>query len=710
MGVSPASASIPLFCVNPRCGNPKNVVGREACADCQEPLDYRYLWALGDVAAAIPVGSFLAGRYFVQAPSIWLDTQPHTDPWMLPNWPAIAQPYMQLHRHPFHVPRIYGACPMGGEASITDVVLLENAPIDPTGKVYPSLTEGWASARSLRRVVWFWQLLKLWPVLASVGAESTVLAAQNIRVQGGRVWLRTLVHDDEGGVSVLPSQAATAITPAWQKFGELWYAWLTGVAARTETDAAKRLVTQLQGIFEGIRQGQLTPATALERHEKLVRSQQVAYHLRCESAGITDAGSERVHNEDAAFPLSGQDIPVADGRLIAMVGDGIGGHEKGEVASELAVRSLSIQAQALQTNVATDPDFADATVIGDGIRAIMRVANNLVLSQNAAQHREARQRMGTTLTLALSVTQSVEPPVSELPGQVQDIYFGHVGDCRAYWLTAHHCQLLTVDDDFAGQETLDGRGPYRDALGRSQGEALVQALGTKEGDRLKIHTQRFLIDENGLLLICSDGFSVDDWVERSWRRYVPSILCGDFSLEAGLRNWVAAAVRRNGSDNVTATLSSCQLVLDTSAVPDPWAATSTEGDAALAQKTWESEFSEASKALLYSDGEQDRKRERKRKQSQRSRLQWATSSTAAIIAAAALVMGLVVGLFLWRSPAPEDSLPSPAPSELEEDPTTADPVDPPAPEGGPPGTEPNPAGAPPDDTEPSLPPTPQDEF
>ena len=114
MGVSPASASIPLYCVNPRCGNPKNVVGREACADCQEPLEYRYLWALGEVAAAIPVGSFLAGRYFVQAPSIWLDTQPHTDPWMLPQWPAIAQPYMKLHRQPFHIPRIYGACPMGG--------------------------------------------------------------------------------------------------------------------------------------------------------------------------------------------------------------------------------------------------------------------------------------------------------------------------------------------------------------------------------------------------------------------------------------------------------------------------------------------------------------------------------------------------------------------------------------------------------------------
>lgn len=676
MGVSPASASIPLYCVNPRCGNPQNVVGREACADCQEPLEYRYLWALGEVAAAIPVGSFLAGRYFVQAPSIWLDTQPHTDPWMLPQWPAIAHPYMKLHRQPFHVPRIYGACPMGGEASVTDVVLLENVPVDPTGKLYPTLADGWGSARSLRQMVWFWQLLKLWPELVGAGVETTVLSAQNVRVQGGRIWLRILENGAEG-TPMLPSQAVNTVTPNWQKFGDLWYAWLTGVAARTETDTAKRLVTQLQSLFERIRQGQLTPAAALEQQEKLVRSQQVAYKLRCESAGITDAGSERVHNEDAAFPLSGQDMPFNDGRLIAMVGDGIGGHEKGEVASELAVRSLSLQAQALQTNVATDPDFLDGTVIGDGISAIMRVANNLVLSQNAEQYREARQRMGTTLTMALSVTQAVEPPICEIPGQVQDIYLGHVGDCRAYWVTADHCQLLTVDDDFAGQETLDGRGPYRDALGRSNGEALVQALGTKEGERLSIHTQRFLIDENGLLLICSDGFSVDGWVERSWRRYVPAILRGDLTLEAGLRNWLSAAVRRNGSDNVTATLNFCQLTLDTSAVPDPWAATTTEGASALAQKTWDSEFSEASKALLYGGSEEDRKLERKRKQSQRSRLQWATKSSAAIVAAAALLSGLIVGLFLWRSPAPEeDTLPVPDAPE-------AVPTDSPAPDAAP---------------------------
>ncbi|MEM9772405.1 MAG: protein phosphatase 2C domain-containing protein [Cyanobacteria bacterium P01_D01_bin.73] len=658
MGVSPASGSIPLFCANPRCKNPQNVVGREACADCQEPLDYRYLWALGDVAAAIPVGSFLAGRYFVQAPSIWLDTQPHTDPWMLPDWPEIARPYMKLHRHPFHVPRVYGACPMGGENSITDVVLLENAPIDRTGKLYPTLADAWGTARSLRRTSWFLQLLKLWPVLAGAGVEMTVLSAQNVRVQGGRIWLRILENGTaNGGEAMLPSQVATSVTPTWRKFGDLWYAWLTGVAARTEMEAAKRLVTQLQEIFEEIRQGQLTPAAALERHEKLVRSQQVAYNLRCESVGLTDAGSERVQNEDAAFPLSGQDMPVNDGRLIAMVGDGIDGHEKGEVASELAVRSLSLQAQALQTNVATDPDFVDGTVIGDGISAIMRVANNLVLSQNSAQYREARQRMGTTLTMALSVTQSVNEPICEIPGQVQDIYLGHVGDCRAYWLTAEHCQLLTVDDDFAGQETLDGRGPYRDALGRSRGEALVQALGTKEGERLNIHTERFLVDENGLLLICSDGFSVDDWVERSWRRYVPAILRGDFELEMGLRNWLSAAVRRNGSDNVTATLSLCRLRVDTDSVPDPWAVASTEGDAALAPKVWESEFSEASKVLLYGDSEEGRKLERRRKQSQRSRFQWATSSAAAIVAAAALVAGLVVGVFLWRSPAPEEDVP-----------------------------------------------------
>ncbi len=77
-------------------------------------------------------------------------------------------------------------------------------------------------------------------------------------------------------------------------------------------------------------------------------------------------------------------------------------------------------------------------------------------------------------------------------------------DSRAYWMTPEHCQLLTVDDDIAGREVSAGHSFYATASLRPDAKAL-RAVGMREYEQLRPHTQRFLFTTSGVLLLCSDG-------------------------------------------------------------------------------------------------------------------------------------------------------------------------------------------------------------
>nr|WP_228025338.1 PP2C family serine/threonine-protein phosphatase [cf. Phormidesmis sp. LEGE 11477] len=263
------------------------------------------------------------------------------------------------------------------------------------------------------------------------------------------------------------------------------------------------------------------------------------------------------HNEDACYPsrtelqrTSTADLPLLP--RLAIVCDGVGGHEGGEVASQQVMRSLQLQLRSLLTEAMNQAQPLSPQLIIDQINAAIRVANNLIVDQNNQQGRADRQRMGTTLVMALVLPQKIE--TADGTAEVNELYLTHLGDSRAYWMTADYCQQLTVDDDIAGREVSAGSSFHTEALQRPDAQALSQAVGMREYEQLKPHTQRFLFESSGVLLLCSDGLSDNNQVEMSWSNYVGLSMQQIVPLDAAVDSWIELANQRNGHDNVAVVL------------------------------------------------------------------------------------------------------------------------------------------------------------
>jgi protein phosphatase len=512
-------------------------------------LLYRYLWAVGQTTEALPTGTQMTGRYYVTAPQIWLDTQPSLPPDVPANWSEAVLPYLYLYPHRLHIPEVFGFCQDAIAGQTEPILLLENVPLAAKGSLYPAIRQAWEQATAVQQVYWLWQMLELWTPLVEQKVASSLLSGQNLRVEGWRLRLCQLYHDAE----VLPARdSEDSPTIGFVKLADLanlWLGWLEA-AQPTVREPLQAICRQMH--MEGI----AFTAIATQLNHLLIE-QAAQLPLRLEIAGATDTGLARSHNEDACYPVateSPEDTPIPG---LAIVCDGIGGHEGGEVASQIAVRTLKLQAQALLKEVAQQPELLTPDVLAQQLAASVRVANNLIASQNDIQGREDRRRMGTTLVMALQIPQAVQTAGGIWAENGHELYLVHVGDSRAYWITQRYCQQLTVDDDVAAREVRLGRLLYREALLRSDAGALTQALGTRDAEFLHPTVQRFVLAEDGLLLLCSDGLSDNNLVEQFWLEYSEPVLKGKQSLESAIQAWIELANRKNGYDNTSVVLLHC---------------------------------------------------------------------------------------------------------------------------------------------------------
>src|SRR5579883_357742 len=431
-----------ICCPNPNCAAPLNTLGKLVCDACQTPLIYRYLWAVGREANRFPAEAQVAGRYYVKAPQIWLDTQPSLMPDVPTDWSDDVLPYLHLYPRRLHVPEVYGFCPETATLPAGTIFLLDNVPLDAKGNLFPAIAAVWPQATAIRQIYWLWQLLQLWPVLLEQGVASSMLAANNIRVEGWRVRLCQLFNDAD--VLATPGVTADPSPPELTDLANLWLEWT--VHARPD------VMQPLQVICRQMQGGAAFNTIATQLNQ-LLMTQSAELPLRVKIVGATDTGPQRSHNEDACYPAGndGETQSESIAARLAIVCDGIGGHEGGEVASQTAVRSLKLQAQALLAEIAEQTELVPPELLTQQLEASVRVVNNLIASQNDTQGREDRRRMGTTLVMALQVPQHLHT-AAETAGTGHELYLVNVGDSRAYWITAHYCHQLTVDDDVATRE------------------------------------------------------------------------------------------------------------------------------------------------------------------------------------------------------------------------------------------------------------------
>lgn len=588
------------------------------------------LWAIGSGAESVPVGQQVGDRYEVIAPRIWRDLTPHQPPQTPEALPEAALPYLQGHAQRLYLPGVYDIVAQPDQASW---LLLENAPVNArAGKLYPPLAEAWVGASSRRQMSWLWQLWELWEPLLEMDCANSLLDLANLRVEGWRV--RVLELNADATPPTLESLAR-----CWQTLAE---------------NAGPAIATPLINVCQAMLAGEMSAEQLTTDLNYLLLKETAEHRSRFRVAGATDSGPKYSRNEDACYPEGEQsEIPTP---RIALVCDGVGGHEAGEVASQAAVRSLQLQLQSLLAESGHEDNAVPPSIIRQQIEAAIRVVNDLVNAQNDQQGRSDRQRMATTLVMALVVPQRLRTDDGWL--QVDEIYVAHVGDSRAYWITPDYCHQLTVDDDIAGRQAHNGRAFYTALRDHPEAGALTQAIGTRSSDYLVPHVQRFMFAEQGVLMLCSDGLSDNDRIESAWANYIGLITKEIITLKSAVDSWIELANQKNGHDNVSVVLVQVKPFGEAAYEAPPEAATATaQGDP--------DDLTDASKALLY--GEEDEADEGATPTAEPVNIPrkavpgWWIASAIALI----LILSGVVGWWIAGRLTPSSAPPEGAPPETE---------------------------------------------
>ena len=219
----------------------------------------------------------------------------------------------------------------------------------------------------------------------------------------------------------------------------------------------------------------------------------------------TDVGRVREHNEDSLF--------VAPPLFV--VADGMGGHAAGEVASELAIQTIS--------------DLAPAYPNGPMLGMAVETANQVVYK--AAQENDRRTGMGTTVTAAMV-----------MGGR---LVIAQVGDSRAYLLSGGRLQQLTRDHSLMAEMIEAGQITPEEARVHPKRNFITRALGTAP----TVHPDLYELNVSpgDRLLLCSDGLCGmldDEAITKILGAYRNPQLCAD--------ELVNAANEAGGHDNITA--------------------------------------------------------------------------------------------------------------------------------------------------------------
>jgi serine/threonine protein phosphatase PrpC len=526
MNNSPAN----ITCPNPTCQAP-NPLSHNFCQKCRTPLPKFYLWALGDGTDAYPVGKLIADRYLVKDRRILLDTKPGLLPQTTETIPEAIVPYLKLFPYQPHTPQIYGLLTLGDSSSQAgEIWLLEQVPIYSggagaivEGQLMPSLVDAWSQASALRQLNWLWQMAVLWQPFSVQGVASSLLDPQLVRVEGSLVRLLQYTPDET--------------PPTLLQLGQLW-SQLLPLAHPPIADFLQKLCQQMTA-------GEQRSEWLVEQLDRAMgecaQAQTYSYQIVTES----DRGPSRQRNEDACYPSAGGAVTNTNGSGIALgiVCDGIGGHEGGNVASNMAISTIAERID----NLSYQPKPWQPGNVSGQLESYVRDANDAISQRNDSEQRRDRQRMGTTVVMAV--------------GHAHEVYLTHVGDSRVYRISRTGCHQVTLDDDLASREVRLGYALYREAVQYPTSGSLVQALGMGASHNLHPTVQRFVIDEDCIFLLCSDGLSDRDRVEQYWETEILPVLEGKRDLATTAKQLIRLGNTLNGHDNVTVGLVYCQAKL-----------------------------------------------------------------------------------------------------------------------------------------------------
>ena len=230
-------------------------------------------------------------------------------------------------------------------------------------------------------------------------------------------------------------------------------------------------------------------------------------------AAKTDMGYVREINEDGFF--------VYDNGLIMAIADGMGGHEHGEIASELALKEVAANAPKM---AASESDY-----LVDAMYLTCQQANSSIYQRALLEGAEFK--MGTTLIFTLLYEDR--------------LYYLNVGDSRLYLCRNNELTRLTRDHSLVQEMVDNNEITEEEAALHPLRNRITKVVGYQlevESDIASIKLQK-----DDRLLLCTDGlYSVMD------EAAIKSILTSDKSAQEKVDALVEAVLKKGAPDNVTA--------------------------------------------------------------------------------------------------------------------------------------------------------------
>ncbi len=231
----------------------------------------------------------------------------------------------------------------------------------------------------------------------------------------------------------------------------------------------------------------------------------------------SDVGKIREINQDSYFYCDNNQLPIF------VVADGMGGHNAGEIASNLAIQIIKEAYNREKDRIVEKelelPRFINETLIK---------ANNRVFME--ANEQESCQGMGTTITMGFIYE--------------NELFIGHIGDSRAYLLRDGELVQLTQDHSLVAELVRNGSISQEEARNHPQKNIITRALGTDSNVNIDIVSRDL---QNGdIILLCTDGLT--NMVSEKRIREI-LISCGD--LKNICDTLINSANALGGFDNST---------------------------------------------------------------------------------------------------------------------------------------------------------------
>lgn len=243
----------------------------------------------------------------------------------------------------------------------------------------------------------------------------------------------------------------------------------------------------------------------------------------------SDVGIIKKVNQDAA--LIRQAETSKGNVLFAVVCDGMGGLEKGELASSTVIAGMSDWFEQKFPHLLYH-NFTSEGIKNSWMDVLLELDNRI-----SEYGKKQRINLGTTITALLLV---------------EDVYYiCNVGDSRIYHLR-DQIRQITRDQSYVQQEIDMGRMTEKEALYSSQRNMLLQCIGA--GDYLMPDFYIGEYKENSAFLLCSDGFRHVITNQEIWDMFRPDRLTGEQDIEVKIRKLVELVKARQEKDNITAIL------------------------------------------------------------------------------------------------------------------------------------------------------------